>query len=65
MALGQQHSWMYRGQVIPSNEIVTVEASIEAVDDEERCIRGSGWLMVDGRVIYKMSDFALRAVPRR
>ncbi|MCX5794637.1 MAG: beta-ketoacyl synthase N-terminal-like domain-containing protein [Elusimicrobia bacterium] len=60
MALGQKHTWLYRGQVIPANKLVTVEACVTAVDETRRLIKADGFLKVDGLVIYKMTDFALR-----
>ena len=60
MALGEEHSWLYRGQVAPSNELVTVEAAITGFDDRGRVVRADGFLFVDGVVIYQMSDFALQ-----
>ncbi|OQA08917.1 MAG: 3-hydroxydecanoyl-(acyl-carrier-protein) dehydratase [bacterium ADurb.Bin374] len=62
-ATGARHSWSYRGQIIPTNNLVTVEAVIDAFDDEQRLVRGSGYLHVDGRVIYNMREFAIRLVP--
>jgi len=59
-ALGKQHAWVYRGQVIPSDVLVIVEAAVTAVDDAQRLIQADGFLMVDGRVIYQMSNFAVR-----
>ena len=53
------HRWIYRGQVIPSNKQVTVQASVTAIDDESRTIRADGFLLVDGLVIYQMNDFTL------
>ncbi len=55
-----KHSWIYRGQVIPSNDLVTVEASISFIDDDNHLIRADGFLTVDGRVIYQMNDFTLK-----
>jgi acyl transferase domain-containing protein/3-hydroxymyristoyl/3-hydroxydecanoyl-(acyl carrier protein) dehydratase len=60
MALGQKHSWLYRGQVVPKNTLVTVEACVTAVDDARRLLKADGFLKVDGLVIYKMTDFTLR-----
>ena len=57
---GQEHSWVYRGQILPGDEKVTVQASITEVDDETRCLKADGFLSVDGRIIYQMGDFALR-----
>jgi 3-hydroxymyristoyl/3-hydroxydecanoyl-(acyl carrier protein) dehydratase len=58
---GERHEWIYRGQVIPADREVTVEAIITAVDEERRLLRADGFLSVDGRVIYGMKDFTLRA----
>lgn len=53
------HRWIYRGQVIPMNKRVTVEAVITAIDDARRMLRADGLLAVDGRIIYQMNDFTL------
>ncbi len=60
MALGRQHHWLYRGQILPGDERVTVQALISRVDDEEKLLVADGFLSVDGRIIYQMNDFALR-----
>jgi 3-hydroxymyristoyl/3-hydroxydecanoyl-(acyl carrier protein) dehydratase len=60
LALGRRHSWLYRGQILPSDSRVTVEAWITAVDDIERTLSGDGFLSIDGRLIYRMNDFTLR-----
>lgn len=60
MALGQEHSWLYRGQIIPEDEKVIVQACINGVDDEGLWLKADGFLSVDGRIIYQMNDFALR-----
>ena len=60
MALGQKHTWSYRGQVIPPDKLVTVDACIMSIDDETHTIIADGFLSVDGRIIYSMKDFALR-----
>ncbi len=57
------HRWIYRGQVIPTNKRVTVQATVTAIDDTERTIRADGFLLVDGLVIYQMNDFTLRMKP--
>lgn len=62
VALGRKHSWNYRGQIIPSNTEVTVEAVVTEIDAEERLIKADGYLIIDGRVIYQMSDFTVRCV---
>jgi acyl transferase domain-containing protein/3-hydroxymyristoyl/3-hydroxydecanoyl-(acyl carrier protein) dehydratase len=60
VATNEQHEWTYRGQVIPADREVTVEAIVTAVDEARRMIRADGYLSVDGRVIYSMKDFTLR-----
>jgi len=62
VALHQPHEWVYRGQVIPRDKTVTVDAVITAVNDERRLATASGFLTVDGRVIYRMIDFTVQMV---
>jgi PfaB family protein len=61
-ALGMKHSWLYRGQVVPANRLVTVEAWVTAVDDERRTMTAAGFLSVDGKTIYQMNEFSVRMV---
>jgi PfaB family protein len=60
MSLGQRHCWLYRGQIVPANSKVTVEAWITACDEERRILVADGFLSVDGRPIYQMNDFSVR-----
>jgi 3-hydroxymyristoyl/3-hydroxydecanoyl-(acyl carrier protein) dehydratase len=60
VALGMRHAWTYRGQIVPTNREVTIEAVVTAVDDGARTITADGYLCVDGRAIYGMNDFTLR-----
>ncbi|MBL7650157.1 MAG: hypothetical protein JNK74_28660, partial [Candidatus Hydrogenedentes bacterium] len=60
IAVGEEHEWVYRGQVIPKDREVTVEAVITSVDDSKRLLHADGFLVVDGRVIYQMKRFSLR-----
>ena len=60
MAAGQEHSWIYRGQILPSDCLVTVQAVIKEVDNIEKMLRADGFLSVDGRIIYQMMDFTLK-----
>jgi PfaB family protein len=60
LGLNQPHTWIYRGQVIPNNDLVKVEAEITAIDDQRRLLRADGYLTVDGRTIYQMKDFTLQ-----
>ncbi len=60
VALERRHSWLYRGQVVPANKRVTVEAWITGVDDSLRILTADGLLTVDGRPIYQMNDFTVQ-----
>ena len=59
VAINQPHQWTYRGQVVPKDHEVTVEATITEVDDARHLLRADGYLCVDGRVIYAMQNFTL------
>jgi PfaB family protein len=60
---GVPQRWTYRGQVIPANRTVTVDAVISAVEEgAEPTLTADGWLHVDGLCIYKMERFGLRLV---
>jgi 3-hydroxymyristoyl/3-hydroxydecanoyl-(acyl carrier protein) dehydratase len=59
VVLGKVHAWLYRGQVLPSNRQVSIQAEITAVDDARRQIETDGFLSVDGRIIYRMTGFSL------
>lgn len=60
IALQQKHQWSYRGQVVPDNSRVRVEAMITAVNDDYRMLTADGYLHVDGKTIYRMNDFTLK-----
>ena len=60
---GEQHEWTYRGQIIPKNHVITVEAVVTRVNEHERLLAGDGFLSVDGRVIYAMKNFTVRQQP--
>lgn len=60
VALQQKHRWLYRGQVVPTNKTVTVTAWITAIDDQQKLLTASGFLAVDGKLIYQMIDFTVQ-----
>jgi 3-hydroxymyristoyl/3-hydroxydecanoyl-(acyl carrier protein) dehydratase len=62
MALNEKHQWIYRGQIVQKNKLVTVEAYITGADDARKLLRADGFLIVDGLVIYQMKDFTVRVV---
>ena len=57
--LGESHRWTYRGQIVPTDHRVTVQAVIKARDDKTRRLHADGHLEVDGKIIYQMHDFAI------
>jgi len=60
---GNPHIWAYRGQVVPKNRSVCVEADIIAIEDEPfPSISANGILKVDGLAIYEMKDFGIRLI---
>ncbi len=61
MVGGKPHTWSYRGQVIPSNKMIQVEAIIKEIQENPYpMIIADGYLKVDGLVIYSMNDFGIR-----
>lgn len=61
---GAPHRWTYRGQILPANRMVTVEAAITAVEEAPHpALKASGILCVDGLPIYRMEDFGIRLMP--
>jgi 3-hydroxymyristoyl/3-hydroxydecanoyl-(acyl carrier protein) dehydratase len=61
---GSRHSWSYRGQIVPKNRTVVIEAIITRIeDDPSPSMRADGLLSVDGLPIYKMETFELALVP--
>jgi len=63
MVEGSRHNWTYRGQIIPKNTVVSVEAQVtQATDGSAPFIRADGLLSVDGLPIYKMENFELALV---
>jgi 3-hydroxymyristoyl/3-hydroxydecanoyl-(acyl carrier protein) dehydratase len=59
-ALELAHHWTYRGQIVPANRRVIVQAEIKVRDDDRRQIVADGYLDADGRTIYQMKDFSVR-----
>ncbi|MFV2071686.1 MAG: beta-ketoacyl synthase N-terminal-like domain-containing protein [Thermoanaerobaculales bacterium] len=57
--IGLRHRWQYRGQVIPTDGRVSIEVHITSLDDASRQLGASGFLSVDGRTIYRITDFGL------
>ncbi len=63
MAVGRAHRWQYRGQVVQKNRLVRVEARVtRVVPGDEPLVVLDGQLAVDDKIIYAMTDFAVRLV---
>ena len=63
MITGNKHSWTYRGQIIPTNNEIEVEADIIQLSEfPVPTIMATGYLKVDGLVIYKMENFGIQLV---
>ena len=60
IGLGTPHQWVYRGQVLPSDKVVTVQAVVTKVDDATKRLTADGFLTVDGRIIYQMNEFSIK-----
>ena len=61
LVTGALHAWTYRGQVIPVNQKVIVEAVITRIDAApDPLILADGFLSVDGLTIYEMKQFGIR-----
>ena len=61
-----QHNWTYRGQVVPANKKIEVEAVITGIQDVPvPSIVANGFLKVDGLYIYEMKNFGFRLIPDR
>jgi 3-hydroxymyristoyl/3-hydroxydecanoyl-(acyl carrier protein) dehydratase len=58
---GKTHTWSYRGQIVPKNKIIQVEAIITKIQENPYpLMTANGYLKVDGLIIYKMDDFGIR-----
>jgi 3-hydroxymyristoyl/3-hydroxydecanoyl-(acyl carrier protein) dehydratase len=60
VGLGETHRWVYRGQVVPADRVVAVQAVVTRVDDVQKLVVADGHLSVGGRVIYRMEGFSIR-----
>jgi acyl transferase domain-containing protein/3-hydroxymyristoyl/3-hydroxydecanoyl-(acyl carrier protein) dehydratase len=63
---GHPVTWKYRGQVVPTDSRITIELDITGVgtDERGRYATADGWLWVDGRRIYHVTDLGARLSAR-
>jgi acyl transferase domain-containing protein/3-hydroxymyristoyl/3-hydroxydecanoyl-(acyl carrier protein) dehydratase len=64
LASGEAVTWRYRGQVVPTNDIVTTIVELTGVqrDDDGVTAAAMGTLFIDGKKIYHLARFAVRLV---
>ncbi|MDF1592375.1 MAG: beta-ketoacyl synthase N-terminal-like domain-containing protein [Desulfobacterales bacterium] len=63
--LDQSHRWTYRGQILPQNKKVEVEAVVTHVGEiPYPRITANGLLKVDGIYIYQMENFGFDLLPK-
>ncbi|MCD6224838.1 MAG: type I polyketide synthase, partial [Deltaproteobacteria bacterium] len=56
-------TWTYRGQILPENRCIEVEAVITGIDDEPvPAIYANGFLKIDGLYIYRVDGLGIRLV---
>jgi len=59
-----EQTWIYRGQILPENNLVTIEAVITKIQEAPLpVIQADGYLNVDGLPIYKLENFGIKLVP--
>ncbi len=65
IATNAPHTWKYRGQVVPENEVVTTTLEIVEVGSDEagRYAFADCSLWVDGKRIYEAKRLGMRIVP--
>ncbi|MCA9535342.1 MAG: 1-acyl-sn-glycerol-3-phosphate acyltransferase, partial [Myxococcales bacterium] len=66
IAIGHQHSWKYRGQVVPTNKVIgsTMEITEVGTDpDGAPFAIAKASLWVDGKRIYEAPSIGMRIVP--
>ncbi len=60
LLMGKPHTWVYRGQILPKNQLITVEAVVTAIKEHPfPTLTADGYLQVDGLYIYKMENFGI------
>ncbi len=60
--LGQKHEWKYRGQVVPSNKLISTILDVLEIGENKkgRYVLAKASLWVDNKRIYEMNGFGMR-----
>ncbi len=64
LASGVPLTWKYRGQVLPTNRLITTELEVVETGRDERGVFAiaNAWLWVDGKRIYSATNLGMRIV---
>lgn len=65
IAVGVEHHWVYRGQVIPTQGKVDIYVEITSVDDTNQGLTADGFLTIDGKPIYELKNFSVEVATRQ
>ncbi|HEX5118835.1 MAG TPA: beta-ketoacyl synthase N-terminal-like domain-containing protein [Pseudonocardiaceae bacterium] len=60
VAVNEPLTWTYRGQIVPTDRLITIE--LEILEIHATTVAATAWLWIDGRRIYRLDRFAIRAV---
>lgn len=61
VAVNERLTWTYRGQIVPTDRLITIE--LEVLEVHGTTAFATAWLWVDGRRIYRLDRFGMRAGP--
>jgi 3-hydroxymyristoyl/3-hydroxydecanoyl-(acyl carrier protein) dehydratase len=62
IALDREFSWKYRGQILHTNRLMTLEAEILRMERDESGVSvfADAWIWIDGKRIYEAKSFGMR-----
>lgn len=60
IAVNERLKWTYRGQIVPTDRLITIE--LEILELHARTAYATAWLWVDGRRIYRLERFGMRVM---
>ncbi|GIH15204.1 type I polyketide synthase [Rugosimonospora africana] len=60
VAIDEPLKWTYRGQVVPTDRLITVE--LEILEIRGHTVFATGWLWIDGRRVYRVERLGARMV---
>jgi 3-hydroxymyristoyl/3-hydroxydecanoyl-(acyl carrier protein) dehydratase len=63
VALNEPLTWTYRGQIVPTDRLITIE--LDVLEIRGTTAFATAWLWVDGRRLYCLEKFGMRVVTDR